>query len=42
VNRTLDAGTAEEIVQSYFEAVIAPDYAPEAVQILSRKKSIRL
>lgn len=42
VNRTLDAPTAEEIVRLYFEAVIAPDFAPEAVQILSRKKAIRL
>ncbi|GAC1471360.1 MAG: bifunctional phosphoribosylaminoimidazolecarboxamide formyltransferase/IMP cyclohydrolase [Chloroflexota bacterium] len=42
VNRTLDVGTAEEIVRMYFEAVIAPDFAPEAVQILSRKKAIRL
>ncbi len=42
VNRTLDAATAEEIVRMYFEAVIAPDFTPEAVQILSRKKAIRL
>ncbi|HLJ65778.1 MAG TPA: bifunctional phosphoribosylaminoimidazolecarboxamide formyltransferase/IMP cyclohydrolase [Chloroflexota bacterium] len=42
VNRTLDETTAEEIVRLYFEAVIAPDFTPEAVQILSRKKAIRL
>ncbi len=43
VNRTLDAETSSEIVRMYFEAVIAPDFAPEAVQILSqRKKAIRL
>lgn len=42
VNRTLDGATAEEIVTSYFEVVVAPDYAPEAVQVLSRKKAIRL
>lgn len=42
VNRTMDAGTAEEIVRMYFEAVVAPAFAPEAVQILSRKKAIRL
>ena len=41
-NRTLDATVAEEIVRSYFEAIIAPDFTPEAVQILSRKKAIRL
>jgi phosphoribosylaminoimidazolecarboxamide formyltransferase / IMP cyclohydrolase len=42
VNRPVDTGTADEIVRSYFEAVIAPDFTPEAVQILSRKKAIRL
>lgn len=41
-NRAIDGATAEEIVRTYFEAVIAPDYQPEAVQILSRKKAIRL
>ncbi len=42
VNRTLDADTAEEVVRMYFEAVIAPDFTPAAIQILSRKKPIRL
>lgn len=42
VNRTLDAATAEELVTVYFEAVIAPDFTPEAVRILARKKAIRL
>ncbi|MGH2444126.1 MAG: bifunctional phosphoribosylaminoimidazolecarboxamide formyltransferase/IMP cyclohydrolase, partial [Chloroflexota bacterium] len=42
VNRTLDEETATEIVRMYFEAVIAPDFTPAAVQILSRKKGIRL
>jgi phosphoribosylaminoimidazolecarboxamide formyltransferase / IMP cyclohydrolase len=42
VNRSLDEATAEEIVKVYFEAVIAPDFSPQAVQVLSRKKSIRL
>lgn len=42
VNRALDAPTADEIVRMYFEAVIAPDFTPEAAQILSRKKAIRL
>lgn len=42
VNRTLDAATADEIVKMYFEAVIAPDFSPEAAQILARKKAIRL
>ncbi|MGI8968489.1 MAG: bifunctional phosphoribosylaminoimidazolecarboxamide formyltransferase/IMP cyclohydrolase [Chloroflexota bacterium] len=42
VNRPLDEATAQEIVRMYFEAVIAPSFAPPAVQILSRKKAIRL
>lgn len=42
VNRTMNETTAEEIVRMYFEAVIAPDFSPESVQILSRKKAIRL
>jgi phosphoribosylaminoimidazolecarboxamide formyltransferase / IMP cyclohydrolase len=42
VNRTMDEETAEEIVRMYFEAVIAPEFTPEAVQVLSRKKAIRL
>lgn len=42
VNRTLDDVTAEEIVKMYFEAVIAPGFNPGAVQILSRKKAVRL
>jgi phosphoribosylaminoimidazolecarboxamide formyltransferase/IMP cyclohydrolase len=42
VNRTLDESTAEEIVRMYFEAVVAPSFTQGAVQILSRKKAIRL
>lgn len=42
VNRTLDEATAEEIVRMYFEAVVAPSFSQAAIQILSRKKAIRL
>jgi phosphoribosylaminoimidazolecarboxamide formyltransferase / IMP cyclohydrolase len=42
VNRTLDEATAEEIVRMYFEAVVAPEFTPAAIHILSRKKAIRL
>ena len=42
VNRALDGATADEIVRMYFEAVVAPEFTPEAVQILSKKKAIRL
>ncbi|PZS05754.1 MAG: bifunctional phosphoribosylaminoimidazolecarboxamide formyltransferase/inosine monophosphate cyclohydrolase [Chloroflexi bacterium] len=42
INRTLDERTAEQMVASYFEVVVAPDYTLEAVHVLSRKKAIRL
>ena len=42
LNRTVDAATANGIVAVYFEAVIAPSFSEEAIQILARKKSIRL
>lgn len=42
LNRTVDAGTASALVDVYFEAVIAPSFAPEAIDVLARKKAIRL
>jgi phosphoribosylaminoimidazolecarboxamide formyltransferase/IMP cyclohydrolase len=42
LNRPVDEETANAIVAVYFEAVIAPSFSEEAVQILSRKKAIRL
>lgn len=41
-NRTVTAGMAETIKNIFTEVVIAPDFAPEAVEILSTKKNIRL
>ena len=42
LNRTVDRATAEEIGKDFYECVIAPDYAPEALEILKAKKNIRL
>lgn len=42
LNRVVDAATAREIYQSYFEDIIAPGYAPEALEILKGKKDLRL
>jgi phosphoribosylaminoimidazolecarboxamide formyltransferase/IMP cyclohydrolase len=42
LNRDCDLATAEEIKTHFVEAVIAPDFAPEALEVLSKKKSIRL
>ncbi|BCT75322.1 bifunctional purine biosynthesis protein PurH [Sinomonas cyclohexanicum] len=41
-NRTVSKGMAETLSGIFTEVVIAPDFAPEAVEILSKKKNIRL
>jgi phosphoribosylaminoimidazolecarboxamide formyltransferase/IMP cyclohydrolase len=41
-NRTVSAAMAEQVAQVFTEVVIAPDYEPEALEILQRKKAIRL
>lgn len=41
-NREIDARTAEEINKIFIEIVIAPSYSTEALEILSRKKNIRV
>ncbi len=42
LNRDCDLATAEEIKKHFVEAVIAPDFHPDAMELLSKKKSIRL
>jgi phosphoribosylaminoimidazolecarboxamide formyltransferase/IMP cyclohydrolase len=42
VNRTLDANCAEAIAEIFSEVIIAPDFAPEALSILQKKKNLRL
>ena len=41
-NRPIDADTAREINHLFYEAVIAPEFTPEALEILRQKKNIRL
>lgn len=41
-NRTIDALTAAEINKIFIEIVIAPDFTQEAIDILTKKKNIRL
>lgn len=41
-NRPLDEATANEISQLFYEAIIAPEFTPEALSILRKKKNIRL
>ncbi|MCK5212470.1 MAG: bifunctional phosphoribosylaminoimidazolecarboxamide formyltransferase/IMP cyclohydrolase [Dehalococcoidia bacterium] len=41
-NRPVDMATAEEINKMHFDAVIAPEFAGDALALLSQKKSLRL
>jgi phosphoribosylaminoimidazolecarboxamide formyltransferase/IMP cyclohydrolase len=38
-NRTVDREAAEEINKLFFEVIIAPEYAPEALEVLKTKKN---
>ena len=42
LNRTCDLDTAKAISKFFVEVVIAPDYAPEALKLLKKKKDIRI
>jgi phosphoribosylaminoimidazolecarboxamide formyltransferase/IMP cyclohydrolase len=42
VNRQVDAALAREMSETFLECVIAPSYAPEALQTLAAKKNLRL
>lgn len=41
-NRPVDAQTAKEITKTFMEAVIAPGYSEEALEILAEKKNLRV
>jgi phosphoribosylaminoimidazolecarboxamide formyltransferase/IMP cyclohydrolase len=41
-NRTLDRETATEIAKTFVEAIAAPDYSGDALNILTSKKNLRL
>ncbi|MFT8807365.1 bifunctional phosphoribosylaminoimidazolecarboxamide formyltransferase/IMP cyclohydrolase [Gluconobacter sp.] len=42
VNRTLDGATAQRISKIFTEVIVAPDADAEAIEILARKKNLRL
>jgi phosphoribosylaminoimidazolecarboxamide formyltransferase/IMP cyclohydrolase len=42
VNRTLEAVTAEDLARRFLEVVIAPDATPEALEVLARRKDVRV
>ncbi|GHD19108.1 bifunctional phosphoribosylaminoimidazolecarboxamide formyltransferase/IMP cyclohydrolase [Nocardiopsis kunsanensis] len=41
-NRPVGADLAEQIAEIFTEVVVAPEFSPEAVSVLTRKKNIRL
>jgi phosphoribosylaminoimidazolecarboxamide formyltransferase/IMP cyclohydrolase len=41
-NRVVDKTTAEEIVQTFYEVIIAPGFDEESLKIFSKKKNLRL
>ncbi|GFE62728.1 bifunctional phosphoribosylaminoimidazolecarboxamide formyltransferase/IMP cyclohydrolase [Geobacter sp. AOG2] len=41
-NRQVDAATARELASTFLEAVIAPGYSDEALEIFTAKKNVRL
>ena len=42
VNKELDEATAQEMYKSFLEVIIAPSYTPEALDLLTKKKNLRL
>lgn len=41
-NRELDEKTARKVAEPFMEVIIAPSYAPQALEILQAKKNLRL
>jgi len=41
-NRSIDLATAQEIDKTHYDAVVAPEFQKEAVELLGRKQSLRL
>ncbi len=41
-NRAIDADAAKEISKTFYEIIIAPEYKPEALEILMKKKDLRI
>ena len=42
VNRAIDPATAEEMKSVFYEIVIAPEYEDKALEVLKRKKNLRI
>ena len=41
-NRMVDFDTAKELTSTFVEVVVAPEFAPDALEELRRKKDLRL
>ena len=41
-NKILDGGCAEAIAEIFSEVIVAPDFSPEALVVLQKKKNLRL
>src|SRR5699024_11394842 len=41
-NNPVDASTVEALNQQFVEVLLAPDYSPEALQMLAQKKNMRV
>jgi phosphoribosylaminoimidazolecarboxamide formyltransferase/IMP cyclohydrolase len=42
INRTVDLATAQAISAVFYEAIVAPDFTPEALELLRKKRDLRL
>lgn len=42
VNRAVDEPTAREMAKLFVEAIVAPDFTPEALKVLAAKKNLRV
>ncbi|MBI4288996.1 MAG: bifunctional phosphoribosylaminoimidazolecarboxamide formyltransferase/IMP cyclohydrolase [Chloroflexi bacterium] len=42
LNRNVDMGTAQEIDRTHYDCLLAPDFDPNALALLSRKKGMRI
>ena len=42
LNKPMDAATAEKIGETFFEVIVAPSFEKAALEILSKKKNLRL
>lgn len=42
LNRTVDVKTAKELIKIFLEIVIAPDFESEALEVLKKKKNLRI